>query len=100
MAEIRRVCAAILAVASLCAQAAAPQSFTSSADPLAMCRLAAQAPRHDVALGIPRAPFRLKATGAVRFTGVREAPRHGRVVAAPRPALEPLVKIRQSSALW
>jgi hypothetical protein len=63
----RRTLAALLASAALHAQAAAPDAVTPAADPLAACRLAAQAPRRSVSLGMPRAPFRLKATGDVRF---------------------------------
>jgi M6 family metalloprotease-like protein len=66
MAEIKALLAA-LACMPLCAQAAAVQASLPSRDPLAACRLAVQSPRTDVALGIPRAPFRLKATGDVRF---------------------------------
>lgn len=63
----RRTLAAVLACASLHALAAAPEAVAPAADPVAACRLAAQAPRRSVSLGIPRAPFRLKATGDVRF---------------------------------
>lgn len=67
MAEIKALAAAVLACVPLYPQCAALQAPLSSADPLAACRLAAQSPRGDVALGIPRVPFRLKTTGDVRF---------------------------------
>lgn len=71
--SLRRVAglALVLACASPLARkgtpGASPVQAATHLDPLAACRLPVLAPRRAVALGMPRAPFRLKAEGDVRF---------------------------------